>query len=135
MMEKYFDLVLDLLEIKESSNLKEIANQLIYENEKWNKVLYISRYWFLFDARMSLLNGEIMPEDFVQIWDYWSNFDIYCDWNVDIKKKLSDLALWKFSDDVFVIDRDWREFFLSNDNKKKIEQRINNNNKKILFLD
>ena len=135
MMEKYFDLVLDLLEIKESSNLKEIANQLIHENEKWNNVLYISRYWFLFDARMSLLNGEILPEDFVQIWDYWSNFDIYCDWSVDIKKKLSDLALWKFSDDVFVIDRDWREFFLSNDNKKKIEQRINNNNKKILFLD
>ena len=135
MMEKYFDLVLDLLEIKESNNLKEIANQLVYENEKWNNVLYISRYWFLFDARMSLLNGEIMPEDFVQIWDYWSNFDIYGDWNVDIKKKLSDLALWKFSDDVFVIDRDWREFFLSNDNKKKIEQRINNNNKKILFLD
>jgi hypothetical protein len=33
-MEKYFDLVLDLLEIKESSNLKEIANQLIHENEK-----------------------------------------------------------------------------------------------------
>ena len=135
MMEKYFDLVLDLLEIKESNNLKEIANQLVYENEKWNNVLYISRYWFLFDARMSLLNSEIMPEDFVQIWDYWSNFDIYCDWNVDIKKKLSDLALWKFSDDVFVIDRDWREFFLSNDNKKKIEQRISNNNKKILFLD
>ena len=134
-MEKYFDLVLDLLEIKESNNLKEIANQLVYENEKWNNVLYISRYWFLFDARMSLLNSEIMPEDFVQIWDYWSNFDIYCDWNVDIKKKLSDLALWKFSDDVFVIDRDWREFFLSNDNKKKIEQRISNNNKKILFLD
>jgi hypothetical protein len=33
-MEKYFDLVLDLLEIKESNNLKEIANQLVYENEK-----------------------------------------------------------------------------------------------------
>ena len=87
------------------------------------------------NLREKILNGEIMPEDFVQIWDYWSNFDIYCDWNVDIKKKLSDWALWKFSDDVFVIDRDWREFFLSNDNKKKIEQRINNNNKKILFLD
>jgi len=135
-MEKYFDLVLDLLEIKESNNLKGIANQLIHENEKWNKVIYISRYEFLFDARISLLNGEIMPEDFVQIWDYWSNFDIYCDWNIDIKKKLSDLALWKFSDDdVFVIDRDWREFFLSDDSKKKIGQWINNNNKKILFLD
>jgi hypothetical protein len=33
-MEKYFDLVLDLLEIKESNNLKEIANQLVHENEK-----------------------------------------------------------------------------------------------------
>lgn len=75
-MKKYFDLVLDLLELEEKTELTELATILSEENQAGKAVLIAHRYAFLLKAWLKLCSGMIKPEEFVLIGDVDSAFPL-----------------------------------------------------------
>lgn len=70
-MKKYFDLLLDLLELESQDWYDEILD--IIEKNKDKKIEFYHQYWFIFEWYHKLLKKEISPEEFLQIWDITSN--------------------------------------------------------------
>lgn len=66
-MRKYFDLLLDLLELEDTVGYEEIAAYL--EQYSTEDILIAHRAAFLFSAYLELLRGEIEPEEFVLVGD------------------------------------------------------------------
>ena len=80
-MQKYFDLLLELLRpedddfvLEEKKKLFATAKKL---EEKWDKNLKIAhKVWFIFEAYEDLLNGKITLDDFLATWDITSERNI-----------------------------------------------------------
>ena len=64
-MRKYFDLVLDLLEIEGKTEHQALASEVEKYQEK--TILFSHRSAFLLFAYLKLLRGQIKPEEFVLI--------------------------------------------------------------------
>jgi len=64
-MRKYFDLVLDLLEIERQTEYQALASEI--EKYQGNAILFAHRSAFLLSAYLKLLRGQIKPEEFVLI--------------------------------------------------------------------
>ena len=64
-MRKYFDLVLDLLEIEGKTEYQALASEI--ENYQEKTILFAHRLAFLFSVYLKLLRGQIEPEEFVLI--------------------------------------------------------------------
>ena len=77
-MEKYFNLLLDLLDIPQNQNYPQILE--VIEKNKDKKIHFYHQYWFIFQWYQDLLNKKTSPEDFLQLWDIDSQI------NVDIQK-------------------------------------------------
>ena len=80
-MQKYFDLLLELLRpedddfvLEEKKKLSATAKKL---EEKWDKNLKIAhKVWFIFEAYEDLLNGKISLDEFLATWDITSERNI-----------------------------------------------------------
>lgn len=80
-MQKYFDLLLELLRpedddfiIEEKKKLSATAKKL---EERWNKNLKIAhKVWFIFEAYEDLLNEKITLDEFLATWDITSERNI-----------------------------------------------------------
>ena len=83
-MQKYFDLLLELLRpedddfvIEEKKKLSATAKKL---EERWDKNLKIAhKVWFIFEAYEDLLNEKISLDEFLATWDITSKKNI--SWN------------------------------------------------------
>jgi hypothetical protein len=64
-MRKYFDLVLDLLEIEGQTEYQALASEIGKYEEK--TILFAHHSAFLLSAYLKLLRGQIKPEEFVLI--------------------------------------------------------------------
>lgn len=80
-MQKYFDLLLELLRpedddfvIEEKKKLSATAKKL---EERWDKNLKIAhKVWFIFEAYEDLLNEKITLDEFLATWDITSERNI-----------------------------------------------------------
>lgn len=80
-MQKYFDLLLELLRpedddfvLEEKKKLSATAKKL---EERWDKNLKIAhKVWFIFEAYEDLLNGKISLDEFLATWDITSERNI-----------------------------------------------------------
>ena len=80
-MQKYFDLLLELLRpedddfiIEEKKKLSATAKKL---EERWDKNLKIvHKVWFIFEAYEDLLNEKITLDEFLATWDITSERNI-----------------------------------------------------------
>ena len=80
-MQKYFDLLLELLRpedddfvIEEKKKLSATAKKL---EERWNRNLKIAhKVWFIFEAYEDLLNEKITLDEFLATWDITSERNI-----------------------------------------------------------
>ena len=109
-MQKYFDLLLELLRpedddfvMEEKKKLSATAKKL---EERWNKNLKIAhKVWFIFQAYDDLLNEKITLDEFLATWDITSDRNI---------SKLSESSIevinwiiqWKNNDEntLFILD-------------------------------
>ena len=73
-MEKYFNLLLDLLEIKQNQNYSKILE--VIQKNKDKKIFFYHQYSFVFEWYQKLLNQELALEEFLQIWDIDSKLKI-----------------------------------------------------------
>lgn len=70
-MTKYFELLLDLLEIENKDSYIEIAK--IIESNRNKKVKAYHQYFFIFEWYKKLLEWDMEPEEFLQLGDMWSS--------------------------------------------------------------
>lgn len=92
-MKKYFDLVLELLELEEKTELSELAEALSEAQEQGKTVLVAHRYAFLLKAWLQLCAGKLAPEEFVLVGDVDSAFPLFQEGQESSKeliKKLKD---------------------------------------------
>ena len=68
-MIKYFELLLDLLDIEKSirAEYTSIADKI--ESQKYSYIKCYHRHSFIFEWYQKLLKKEITTEEFTQIWD------------------------------------------------------------------
>ena len=66
-MTKYFELLLDLLEIHDKDPYIEIAKIIEGNTDKKLKVHH--QYFFIFEWYRDLLDWKLSPEEFLQLWD------------------------------------------------------------------
>ena len=133
-MEKYFDLVLELLELEEKEKLKDTALQIKNHQEKWDNISFFHQYDFLFKARLALCAQEISEEEFVQIGDVDSQFKLYDENKMNAKEYFNALKNNSFSEDVYVIDQDAWNFFLTEKEQKEVLENLASDSKKIYLI-
>jgi len=70
-MTKYFELLLDLLEISPKEDFLKAAK--LIEDNRWKNIMVYHQYSPIFYWYMDLLDGKISIEDYLQVWDINSN--------------------------------------------------------------
>ncbi len=133
-MEKYFDLVLELLELEEKEKLKDMAIQLKKHQEKWDNIAFFHQYDFLFKAWLALCAEEISEEDFVQIGDVDSSFQLYDESKRTAQEYFDNLKNKDTEEDVFVIDENAWNLFLTEKEQDEVLEHLKANDKKIYLI-
>ena len=137
-MQKYFDLLLELLRpedddfiIEEKKKLSTTAQKL---EERWNKNLKIAhKHGFIFDAYENLLNEEISLDEFLATWDITSTNKLHTDSESSIQI-LEWIIQWKNTDEDALFILDSISFAsLENNDKKAIQERAKNHNCELVF--
>ncbi len=137
-MQKYFDLLLELLRpedddfvIEEKKKLSIAAKKL---EERWDKKLKIAhKVQFIFDAYEDLLNENISLDDFLVTWDINSTRNI--SWEKESSfEVLNWIVRWKNNDKNTLFILDAISFAsLANDNKKIIQNWAKTHNCELIF--
>ena len=81
---------------------------------------FFHQYDFLFKARLSFCAQEISEEEFVQIGDVDSQFQLYDENKKNAKEYFESLKKQDFPEDVFVIDQAARNLFLTKEEQKEM---------------
>lgn len=137
-MQKYFDLLLELLRpedddfiIEEKKKLSAAAKKI---EERWNKNLKIAhKVWFIFEAYEDLLNEKISLDDFLATWDITSERNI-SKTNESSIEVLNWIIQWKNKDENTLLILDSISFWiLANNDKKTIQDWTKNHNCELVF--
>ena len=137
-MQKYFDLLLELLRpedddfvMEEKKKLSATAKKL---EEKWNKNLIIAhKVWFIFEAYEDLLNEKISLDEFLATWDITSerNISKSSKSSLDV---INWIIKWKNNDENTLFILDSISFAsLAKKDKETIQNRAKNHNCELIF--
>jgi len=137
-MQKYFDLLLELLRpndddfvLEEKKKLSATAKKL---EERWDKNLKIAhKVWFIFEAYEDLLNEKITPDEFLATWDITSTHKLHTDSESSIQV-LEWIIQWNNNeeDTLFILDS-INFASLANNHKKIIQEWAKNHNCELVF--
>ncbi len=137
-MQKYFDLLLELLRpeddnfiIEEKKKLSATAKKL---EERWDKNLKIAhKVWFIFEAYEDLLNEKITLDEFLATWDITSERNISKP-NESSIEILNWIIEWKNKDKNILFILDSISFVaLSKKDKETVQNRAKNHNCELIF--
>ena len=137
-MQKYFDLLLELLRpedddfvMEEKKKLSATAKKL---EERWDKNLKIAhKVWFIFEAYEDLLNEKISLDEFLATWDITSERNISKP-NESSIKVLNWIIEWKNNDENSLFILDSISFAsLAKKDKETIQNRAKNHNCELIF--
>ncbi len=137
-MQKYFDLLLELLRpddddfiVEEKKKLAAAAKKL---EERWNKNLKVHhRHGFIFEAYENLLNEKISLDEFLTIWDITSTNKLRTDTESSIQI-INWIIQWKNNNENTLFILDSISFAnLSNNDKKTIQNRAKNHSCELIF--
>lgn len=137
-MQKYFDLLLELLRpeddnfiVEEKKKLSATAKKL---EERWDRNLKIAhKVWFIFEAYEDLLNEKISLDEFLATWDIISKRNI-SDTSESSIKVLNWIIQWKNNDENTLFILDSISFgSLSKKDKESIQNRAKNHNCELIF--
>ena len=137
-MQKYFDLLLELLRpedddfvMEEKKKLSATAKKL---EERWDKNLKIShKAWFIFEAYEDLLNEKITLDEFLATWDITSERNISnpAEFSIEV---INWIIEWKNHDENTLFILDSISFaFLAKKDKEAIQNRAKHHNCELVF--
>ena len=137
-MQKYFDLLLELLRpeeddfvIEEKKKLSAAAKKI---EERWDKNLKIAhKVWFIFKAYEDLLNEKFSLDEFLATWDITSKENISGVGESSIEV-LNWIIKWKNGNEntLFILDS-ISFWILANNDKNVIQGRAKNHNCELVF--
>ena len=137
-MQKYFDLLLELLRpedddfiIEEKKKLSAATKKI---KERWEKNLKIAhKLRFIFEAYEKLLNEKITLDEFLATWDITSKRNIFSI-NESSIQVLSWIIEWKNGDKntLFILDS-ISFWILAKKDKETIQNRAKNHNCELVF--
>ena len=137
-MQKYFDLLLELLRpedddfvVEEKKKLSATAKKI---EERWNRNLKIAhKVWFIFEAYEDLLNEKITLDEFLAIWDITSKRNI-SEFDESSIKVLNWIIQWQNDDENTLFILDSISFAsLAKKDKETIQNRAKNHNCELVF--
>lgn len=137
-MQKYFDLLLELLQpedddfvMGEKKKLSATAKKL---GERWDKNLKIAhKVWFIFEAYEDLLNEKITLDEFLATWDITSERNISKPSKSSIEV-LNWIIEWENNDENTLFILDSISFAaLAKKDKETIQNRAKNHNCELVF--
>ena len=137
-MQKYFDLLLELLRpedddfvMEEKKKLSATAKKL---EERWNKNLKIAhKVWFIFEAYEDLLNEKIILDEFLATWDITSERNISKPSSSSIGV-LNWIIEWKNEDENTLFILDSISFAsLAKKDKETVQNRAKDHNCELVF--
>lgn len=137
-MQKYFDLLLELLRpedddfvIEEKKKLSASAKRL---EERWDKNLKIAhKVWFIFEAYEDLLNEKITLDNFLATWDITSERNISKPSESSIKI-LDWIIEWQNNNENALFILDSISFAsLAKKEKETVQNRAKDNNCELVF--
>lgn len=137
-MQKYFDLLLELLRpedddfvTEEKKKLSATAKKL---EERWNKNLKIAhKVWFIFEAYENLLNEKITLDNFLATWDITSERNISKPSESSIKI-LDWIIEWQNNNENTLFILDSISFAsLAKKEKETVQNRAKDNNCELVF--
>ena len=137
-MQKYFDLLLELLRpendnstIEEKKKLSATAKKI---EERWNKNLKIAhKFWFIFEAYEDLLNDKITLDEFLTTWDITSKINISKTTKSSIEV-LNWIIQWNINNENTLFILDSISFWsLAKKDKEIIQNRAKNQNCELVF--
>ena len=137
-MQKYFDLLLELLRpedddfvMEEKKKLSATAKKL---EERWNKNLKIAhKVWFIFEAYEDLLNEKITLDEFLATWDITSerNISKTSEFSIEVLNRIIE---WKNEDENTLFILDSISFAsLAKKDKETIQNRAKDHNCELVF--
>lgn len=137
-MQKYFDLLLELLRPEDDNFITEEKKKLSAAakklEERWNKNLKIThKVRFIFEAYEGLLNEKISLDEFLSTWDITNKKNIHQTPESSIEV-LNQIIQWKNNDEntLFILDS-ISFWILTNNDKKAIQNRAKNHNCELVF--
>ena len=137
-MQKYFDLLLELLRpedddfvIEEKKKLSATAKKL---EERWDKNLKIvHKVWFIFEAYEDLLNEKVTLDEFLATWDITSERNISNPTESSIEV-LNWIIEWKNDDENTLFILDSISFVsLAKKDKETVQNRAKDHNCELVF--
>jgi len=137
-MQKYFDLLLELLRPEEDDSIVEEKKKLSATakklEERWDKNLKIAhKVWFIFEAYEDLLNEKITLDEFLATWDITSKRSISKTDKSSIET-LNWIIEWKNDDENTLYILDYISFAnIANNDKKVIQNWAKNHNCELVF--
>lgn len=112
-MDKYFDLLLDLLEIQDKKPYQELAHQIAHAPAE-KTFLFAHRGSFILKAYLDLMKGELAPEEFVLIGDVESAVPLWEEGQKSAYHILDQLKAQKLpKEDILILDLKARETSLT----------------------
>lgn len=137
-MQKYFDLLLELLRPEDDDFVREEKKKLSATakklEERWDKNLKIAhKVWFIFEAYENLLNEKISLDEFLATWDITSERNISkpSESSIDI---LNWIIEWKNDDENTLFILDSISFAsLAKKDKETIQNRAKNHSCELVF--
>ena len=137
-MQKYFDLLLELLRPEDDDFIMEEKKKLSATAKKleewWDKNLKIAhKVWFIFEAYEDLLNEKITLDEFLATWDVTSERNISkpSKSSIDV---LNWIIEWRNNDENTVFILDSISFVsLAKKDKETIQNRAKDHNSELVF--
>jgi hypothetical protein len=96
--------------------------------------VFFHQYDFLFKAWLDFCIQKITEEDFVQLGDVESQFQLHDENKKDTLDFFSCLKNNDFSENVYVIDQDARNFFLTKKEQNEVLENLKKDSKKIYLI-
>lgn len=137
-MQKYFDLLLELIRPEDDDFVMEEKKKLFATakkiEERWDKNLKIAhKVWFIFEAYEDLLNEKITLDEFLATWDITSERNISKP-SISSIEVLNWIIHWENNDKNTLFILDSISFAsLAKKDKEIIQSRAKNRNCELVF--
>ena len=132
-MRKYFDLLLDLLEIEDKASYEKLA-QHIEEATAEAKILFAHRARFILSWYLDLLKWELAPEEFVLLGDVESSIPLWQEGQLSSEKLVQSLLNGEIPvEDVIILDQITWQVMLGQEQRDQLHNKLQESGKTLIL--
>ena len=132
-MRKYFDLLLDLLEIEDKASYEKLA-QHIEEATAEAKILFAHRARFILSWYLDLLKWELAPEEFVLLGDVESSIPLWQEGQLSSEKLVQSLLNGEIPvEDVIILDQITWQVMLGQEQRDQLHKKLKQAGKTLIL--